>query len=538
MLFFVATSKEKLDIKLTNQYTNGLGNMKLILSKVLNQNKKEYIQNVYSIDFKIEKKLEIDNSTGQNIISLRLQINKSNSIRKDILFYKIAKKKNYFIYDFKCNDNKHNISVLKLKKYQQFNLFKDAIFNVNSDNNNNNIKIDLLEDSINNLVDSNKKFSLEFFIELLNAYYNKNEVNYLLQYLGNNLDYIYECEKLNSNYRQMLQNLEEKFEKNFLNKSMNSINCENMEIFSNLLFIYRTKFEKETIQEMMIERQIDWGFYSKIIVKKIDFYLNLGLIFPKDLINKMLKQDYLTLDTTIKLLSFGNSIEDILKMIINSFFKLSESCIKNKFKIIMTNFNKQKNTDNLEELINLINTIINNELRIKCHMVIFDEKFWLFYLNYYKNMKNFKKLKLIEKAILNCKRVDYNLDIFKFSKIIHENEINMIKSGELKNDKILDFFQKNYIRSNQNNNNIYFPLFFLEGINLETVNENFFNKWRQMNMISYINYDIYEFCKIIIDTINNFENFGKFFKFFGYDDSTIIKAIKHCIAFQPGITDL
>ena len=111
----------------------------------------------------------------------------------------------------------------------------------------------------------------------------------------------------------------------------------------------------------------------------------------------------------------------------------------------MTNFNIQKKTDDLEKLISYINQLIEHELKIKYLMVSFNEKFWSFYVNYYKDNNDFKKLKLIEKAILNCKKVDNNLDINKFSNIIHETEIKMIKNGELKNEKILDFFSKKII---------------------------------------------------------------------------------------------
>ena len=444
MIYFITAleSDKKNNLQLKNCYTNGLGTLKLIHSQPLNKQRKEYIQYVYSLDFKIGKDFDIDKSTGQNIISLRLQLNKTGAFKKDILIYKDVKKLNYFIYDFKCFEKKSKFSMLKLNKCEQFNLFKDAIFS--DDSNNNEKEKDLLEDSINVLIDSDKKFSLELFLDLLNSYYNKTtEVNILFEYLGNNFDFIYNCEKLNSNYTNMLNNLEKKIEKehdNFL-QSLKSISIKNLNIFHNLIFIYRTKFEREKIQEM-IEEQSYWDLYDKIILNNVDYYLNLGLILPKDLIIKILKQDSLNLDTIKKLLSFGNSIEDILKMIINCFSQLCECCIKKQYKIIMSDFDKHKISYNLEELITNINTIIDYELKSRFFIIIFDNDFWLFYIDYYKNLRNFKKLRLIENTILNCKKVDKNLDINNISKIIYETEINMIKNGELKNEKILDFFMK------------------------------------------------------------------------------------------------
>ena len=91
------------------------------------------------------------------------------------------------------------------------------------------------------------------------------------------------------------------------------------------------------------------------------------------------------------------------------------------------------------------------------YFVSFDEEFWLYYINYY--MKDFKKLKIIESVILsNCNMFCSNLDIKKLSYIIHENEIKLIKKLGLKNEKILNFFEENYIMGNNNNSNINFPL--------------------------------------------------------------------------------
>ena len=111
----------------------------------------------------------------------------------------------------------------------------------------------------------------------------------------------------------------------------------------------------------------------------------------------------------------------------------------------------------------------------------------------------------------------------------------MVKNGELKNEKILDFFKENYIINNQSDYNINFPLFFLDGLNLETVDNNFINKWIQINMISYVNYDIYNFCKIIVKKINKIEHFRILFKLFRNNDTNEIKIIKSFLSLRPDI---
>ena len=128
---------------------------------------------------------------------------------------------------------------------------------------------------------------------------------------------------------------------------------------------------------------------------------------PKGLINKILEQTNLTRDNILKLLSFGNSISKILKMINDNFKALYKICKQNKYIIKMNNFQNKGYIDNIEELINNIIELIKNELKNGYSFVSFDEEFWLYYINYY--MRDIKKLKLIEKVILSyCNMLSSN----------------------------------------------------------------------------------------------------------------------------------
>ena len=72
----------------------------------------------------------------------------------------------------------------------------------------------------------------------------------------------------------------------------------------------------------------------------------------------------MTLDNILKLLSFGNSVSEILKMIINNFNILCNICKRNNFIIIMHNFQDKEYLDNIEELINNIIELIKKEKKI------------------------------------------------------------------------------------------------------------------------------------------------------------------------------
>ena len=148
-----------------------------------------------------------------------------------------------------------------------------------------------------NLIDKKNIFSLELMLEILDFYYNKNEGKLLIKYLEDKWDYVYNCKKLNSYYYNILTKLQEKFFKESINHS-NGFSNPNIEIYINLLLIYSTQHEREKIQEIL-KKKFYWFFIPKIIVRKLDFYLNLGIELPIGLINRMLDQKNMTLDNIL-----------------------------------------------------------------------------------------------------------------------------------------------------------------------------------------------------------------------------------------------
>jgi len=511
VFLFIITKNENdtklnIDIGRLNNYWNGLGTCKTILSKKINYNKTNYIQNVYQIDYKYNKRLvKVDNSTGKEYFPLKIKYINDQKYAKNIY---IKSKTYFFLYDFEVSDQ-------KLSKCEQFNVFKEVINSKDSK--------DLLIDSMDYLIGKDDKFSLELFLDLLDFYYKKKEGELLATYIEEKWDYIYRCGKLNSKYNNILTKLEKNFELEFLDQTNNK----NMEILCNLIFIYKTKNEKEKIQEMIYQKESYWHFYSKIIVRKLEFYSNLGVEFPQGLINIMLNQNNLTPEHILKLLKYGNSVLEILIMIINNFNVIGESCKQNKSIIKMHDLQKAEFRDDIAKLINKLKELIKKESECNYFFVSFDENFWLYYINYYqKDIEDIENLKIIENAILSsshdfCSNLNKNMLINK----IQENEIKIIKKQGLKNEEILNLFEEYYIKRNNNNSNIQFPSYFYEEINLETASKQFFIKWKKMNMISRIDNDIDNFIKKMLDTIIKIEDFGKIFNLFENNESRTYEII-------------
>ena len=320
------------------------------------------------------------------------------------------------------------------------------------------------------------------------------------------------CEELDSNYYgKLLNDLQNNIGKL---KQINSkiTNDVYLDYFTDLLVSYKLKYETEKIQDIINQESL-WKHLSKILISDIEFYLELNIQIPKGLINKMLNQKHLlNPELTKKLLSFSESIEDLLFMINNNFDSIYIVFNKDKSYINIEQLKKQNVSDNLIMLQKDIELLIKKQEKVGYKLIIFDQNFWSFYLNNYK--KDFKSLRLIEQIIIKYKRIDNNINVEEISKMIHETEIKKIKSGELKNEKLLDFFFNYYIKFNENNNNIYFPLFYVDGIDLDLADSIFFKKWEQFNIISYIAYDHHYFCQKIINKLNKIEDLSKIFLLF------------------------
>ena len=190
----------------------------------------------------MKKKFEKDQ------IPLRLKIKNGQSFKKDIYIKKRINKRHYFLYDFDGYDKfkKINLSELELSKCEKFKLFKDAICSKALSLEN--IENDFLIDSMDNLIDKQKIFSLELLVEILDFFYNKNDGKLLINYLEDKWDYLYNCQKLNSYYDNILTKLHEKIYKECIYHS-DGFSNQNIEVFINLLLIYSAQHEKEKFKK-------------------------------------------------------------------------------------------------------------------------------------------------------------------------------------------------------------------------------------------------------------------------------------------------
>ena len=100
----------------------------------------------------------------------------------------------------------------------------------------------------------------------------------------------------------------------------------------------------------------------------------------------------------------------------------------------------------------------------------------------------------------------------------------MIEKGILKNEELINFIE---------NEDVYFkekafesiknrPLLILKGIDLETVNDKFFEMWNSSSIFKIFSFCDYQFKKELINKVDNMKYFGKLLRLFNYDDENIL----------------
>ena len=427
--------------------------------------------------------------------------------------------KNNFIYDFEFNEYKGWTSTyyppphIAFSKLEQLKLYikyvKDKLKKKQKDQ----IYRDLITES--QLAVFGKKTYLDFYLEIFKNCYADKEIKLFLKSFK--IENILLPENLNyKDYSVILGLLERKPE-------IISQHCVEKDkklyykLFYTLLFYVRFIYEREKANDM-VERKNLWEYLIQILPEKSKFFPKLKI--SEELIQKMFEQE-LTIEKIIGILSFCGSIEKVLILINDKIEQISDCCIKYKNKILMSSLENPQKTDNLEKIIEEIEKIIKYELNNNKAFISFDKEFWEHYIHFNDDVK---RLFLINKAMILCSKIDDNLknDNLNLNYKIHENGINSIKQGILKNEEILEFIKMDtYFFDDRYQNKYYRTLDIIKGFDFDTMTEQFFKEWDNSNIFKIYSFCLAEFKSRIVNQLTDMKNFGKLLKMFDYKNKNI-----------------
>ena len=446
----------------------------------------------------------------------------------------IKKNEHSFLYNLKFNNYKSNFISYFSKEYpppkniplsncEQLKIFKAAVTSKKFNQQRESLLSSLFNNSLEliNLSDKNYKYDFDFYLELFRLICFKFGIIKVID--------IFSIKRINNpkdkealkEYSKLLN----RFEENIFEVKLKSLETEEdkdkcREKFYTLFLYYKYNFEKENLEILLQNKKIRKYLINVLENNSIYFY---NIKLPEDMFDEMINKTPIKFQQMKSIFDYIYLFEKVLLFINKHIEKIYNCCLGNKkgFKIKdplrLSDLNIiSKENDNYSNIYNEISSLIEFEKNNKT-FVIFDEKFWENFVvpNEFNNLNN---LILIDKCINKCKEADPNLNIDIYQNIL-KTVLDLISKRKIKNIEILNFIKDNKYFHDLNYSSTYYrPLEMFIGIDLESVNEEFYKLWNEVNMFGIYSFFGNKGQEMILDKITHMKDFYKLFKLFNFNE--------------------
>ena len=446
--------------------------------------------------------------------------------------YKIEFKdetKNFYEYDFSIEE----IDLHTLSHEEQFEIYVEILKKTYKKDMNTKEKENLVLSTHEFFNEKGKKYNFFFYLLIfIECFKTKVIQQHLLQFTPEKIEGL---GKFPEASLKKINNILQIIGKN-PSKSLNLHNlkdeAELVESFYSILLYFNMNFQKDKVLAMFQDEKI-LPYLSKKLISFRNLYKDLKL--PKDIVRNLLKKSKTFEEILGFLYYIGDDIIDFLQLILSEFEfikhiysedleKLEEEKDNNeqKDKIEMKKIDVEKyvtpkRNDKIEKLVEVSSLVFVSEKTNNIKMVKFSERLIGKYIEFF-NGKSLDSLQMINNLILLIKKDNTKFE-FKYNDkdidtIIHDTGIELIKRREMENISILDFITSDiYFISEGYEKLFYRPLEVFDGINIETIDDNFFNRWKEVEFNKIYKKSMEEFYKKIISLINDMKDFGLLFKF-------------------------
>ena len=505
--FNIAKSKTKIfNLYLSSEYD--INALEKIEEKKLPE--KEDILVVYRIKIlpqKIKKKRKAYN------IEVIIEEDNGHQHKYIIRFNDIDK--DFYEYDFKMEE----IDIIPLSYEEQFEIYTDILRNKYKKKQKTQENYDFIISSQLLLEKDNNKYN--FFLYLLIF------LECFSTHLAQKLSLIFDPKKIKG-IGDIPEKKLEQF-KNILNLKLNKLKekldnkeeglqRQSEELFLSVVLFFNLNYQKEKIKEMF-ENETFFNYLYEKLVKYHEFFKD--LVLSKEEVIKLIEhaknfnqiQNFL-LYLEKDFVSFMKVINDQNRKIITIINQeLNENQKKDNFFIEIQKYVFPKKEDDIISIIKEVNDyfFINGEnVYLKFSDSIFKK-----YISFYED-ESYENLMLIKSL---CNNIKSNIKNFeskcKFDPVIHRTGLKLIHEGKIKNSDVLDFLTKDEYYHNKD----YISKRSLEifnGIEITSLDENFFKKWKKINFKNMFDKKFKEFLKKISSLIKEMKDFGLLFSFFEF----------------------
>ena len=302
--------------------------------------------------------------------------------------------------------------------------------------------------------------------------------------------------------------------KDIKNREINGIR-----LFTVIIYFYYN-FSRDKLLNLFLTKDENIQNYiiKSLIERKNDLFINF----------KFSKEEIHNLMNCIKSIE---QLNVILKYNVTNLLELI-SIISDEFNafcdIFSSEANKKKAEMNIDEIIEFSENDNFKEIYEKYIELIKREKesnknlFFLFqipllkkYIKFYedKSVENLIYIKNIVKFMKD--NVDNKFEIKELNEIIHNTGLKLSKDHSFKNNDILEFIKKDeYYNSKEYNKKIYRSLDILNGLDINSFDDQFYSNWKTIDWQYTFDEQYYEFIKKVSDLIKDMKDFDILFKLF------------------------
>ena len=320
-------------------------------------------------------------------------------------------------------------------------------------------------------------------------------------------------------FKDIIGNLERKPEKTLVN--INNIDKKEeygIKLFT--VFIYFDyNFARDNLSNLFSSKDENIQNYivKSLIERKNDLFINfkltkeemhnlLNCIKDIEQLNIILAYNVTNLFELISIVyDEYNTFSDIFSI------KVNKKASMNIEEIIMPNEN-----DNLKEINEKYIELVKREKESNKNIfflieVSLLEKYIIFYEG--KNIENLIYIKNIVE--ITRENIDKKFKIKDLNEIIHESGLKLSKEHSLKNNDILEFIKKDeYYNLKEYNKKIYRSLDILNGLDINSFDENFYLNWKRIDWCRIFDEQYYDFIVKISCLIKDMKDFDILFKLF------------------------
>ena len=521
-VYFIVThnKSKKIKISLSQEY-KGAETLELLVDKDMTKINDSLATEIYRFKLLPES---LSKKEGQKEYEIEVIAEEENGNQDKYIIYLKDLQKNKYEYNFSIP----KLEIQPLTVYDQFDIYVEILRDKLKKKQSTKENEDLILSTQALIVGPNKKYEFLFFLSIfLECFSTKFAQRHIILFKPSKIEGLGKVsdDKI-VKLRNVLNLIYKKSEK-LLHLEKESERPKIAELYFFVVLYFNHHFNQKEIPEMF-KNEKTLEYLSKKLLEFKELYQ--GLVIPKNILIELFKQAK-NFEEILSYLSFaGKNTIDFLDIInqekeliakyldeeLNKMGKEDKKDKKDKPIIEIEKYVEPKREDNISKLREIVEQInifqSEKEKIVKFSPSVFEKYTEIF------DKINLDYLFEIKSMIETIKRTDKKFSLnpnINIDQKIHDYGLDSVGKGKLKNKELLEFINKDaFYHEKEYEKKIYRKLDILNGIDISSINEEFFKNWKKINFYKMFENQINDFYTKISLFINDMKDFNLLFSFY------------------------